>query len=100
MICPVRVFRRKQHIFFTENWLQRFNMKPHHYLPPYLTEFTCGNNWRKYHVSICASFSGIIYVNLPTNFAKIIFQDNDEKPKHHVNHVKYHGKLSFKCTTI
>ena len=46
------------------------------------------------------SFSGIIFVNLPTNFAKIIFQDNDEKLKHHVNHVKYHGKLSFKCTTM
>ena len=33
-------------------------------------------------------------------YPKIIFQENDEKLKHHVNHVKYHGKLSFKCTTI
>jgi len=33
-------------------------------------------------------------------YPKIIYQENDEKFKHQVNHVKYHGKLSFKCTTI
>ena len=70
-------------------------MKPHHYMPPYLTEFTCGKNWRKYHVSLFGSFFWNNIRKHAKKYPKIIFQENDEKLKHHVNHVKYHGKLSL-----
>ena len=75
-------------------------MNPHYYKPPYLTEFTCGKNWSKYHVSIFRSSFWNNVRKPAKKYPKIIFQENDEKLKHHVNHVKYHGKLSFKCTTI
>jgi len=100
MICPVRAFSPNTTHLFTGNWLKRFNMKPHYYKPPYLTECTCGNNWWKCHFSIFGSFSGIIFVKPAKKYPKIIFQENDEKLKHYVNHVKYHEKLSFKCITI
>ena len=69
------LFRLTQHIFFSSgNWLQRFNMKSHHYKPPDLTELTCGNNWWKYHISVFGSFSGIIFVNLPKNIQTLYFK--------------------------
>ena len=74
-------------------------MKPHNYIPPDLTELTCGNNWRTYQVSIFGSF---FWNNCrkPAKYPQIRFLENDGKLNHYVNHVNYHGILSFKCITI
>ena len=97
MICPVRGFSGNTSFYLKlaadvqyEATVLKIALSDRIYMCEQLVKMSVIYHWSFFWNNI----------RKPAKYPKITFQENDEKLKHYVNHVKYHGKLSFKCITI